>query len=71
MLEKQFDEMLEDIESANDEFVNDYFSNMDELVFNDDDIDAMECVSYFVKGVDDNLPPCPSRIAGKPYSVSD
>lgn len=38
MLEKQFDEMLEDIESANDEFVNDYFSNMDELVFDDDNL---------------------------------
>ncbi len=42
MLEKQFDEMLEDIESANDEFVNDYFSNMDELVFDDEGLTPKE-----------------------------
>lgn len=33
MIEKEFDKMLEDLDSANDEFVNDYFNDMDDLVF--------------------------------------
>jgi hypothetical protein len=33
MIEKEFDQMLEDLDSANDEFVNDYFNDMNDLVF--------------------------------------
>lgn len=42
MIEKEFDQMLEDLDSANDEFVNDYFNDMSDLVFEKNEKLAIE-----------------------------